>query len=59
MRGLLSIVLSCAVAMAAGAGAADEGEGREAAVKRARQLVARELSTRVERIAVASVEPAQ
>jgi hypothetical protein len=59
MRGLLSIVLSCGVAMAAGAGASDEGKGREAAVKRARQLVARELSTRVERIAVGSVEPAQ
>jgi hypothetical protein len=43
--------------MAAGAGAWDEG--REAAVKRARQLVARELSTRVERVAVGAVEPAQ
>ena len=57
MRRVLSIVLSCGVATAAGAGALDEG--REDAVKRARQLVARELSTRVERIAVGSVEPAQ
>src|SRR5882672_6351322 len=55
MRGLVSIVLCCGVAMAAGA----SDEGRENAVKRARQLVARELSTRVERIAVGSVEPAQ
>jgi hypothetical protein len=55
MRGLVSIVLCCGVAMAAGA----SDEGREDAVKRARQLVARELSTRVERIAVGSVEPAQ
>jgi len=55
MRGLLSIVLSCAVVMAAAA----SDEGCEDAVKRARQLVARELSTRVERIAVGSVEPAQ
>ncbi|HEU0094672.1 MAG TPA: hypothetical protein VFS78_21335 [Vicinamibacteria bacterium] len=55
MRRLLSIVLCCGVAMAAGA----SDEGRENAVKRARQLVARELSTRVERIAVGSVEPAQ
>lgn len=39
------------------AGASDEG--REQAVKRARELVARELSTRVERIATSSVEPAQ
>jgi hypothetical protein len=39
------------------AGASDEG--RENAVKRARQLVAREQSTRVERIAVGWVEPAQ
>ena len=38
-------------------GASDEG--RENAVKRARELVGRELSTRVERIAVGSVEPAQ
>src|SRR5258708_28949719 len=55
MRRLLSIVLCCGVAMAAGA----SNEGRENAVKRARQLVARELSTHVERIAVGSVEPAQ
>jgi len=55
MRGLLSIVLSCAVVTAAGT----SDEGRENAVKRARQLVARELSTRVERVAVGSVEPAQ
>jgi len=55
MRGWLAIVLSGGVAMAAGASDA----GREDAVKRARQLVARELSTRVERIAVSSVEPAQ
>jgi hypothetical protein len=55
MRGLVSIVLCCGVGMAAGA----SEEGRENAVKRARQLVARELSTRVERIAVGSVEPAQ
>ena len=57
MRGLRLIVLFCGVAMAAGAGAADEA--REDAVKRARELVARELSTRVERVALGSVEPAQ
>ncbi len=48
MRGRVSIALSYGVAMAAGA----SDEGREDAVKRARQRVARELSTRVERIAV-------
>jgi hypothetical protein len=55
VRALLSIVLSCGVVMAAGA----MDEGRENAVERARQLVARELSTRVERVAVGSVEPAR
>jgi hypothetical protein len=57
MRGLLSIVLICGVAMTAGAGTPEEA--REDAVRRARELVARELSTKVERIVVGSVEPAQ
>src|SRR3979490_1604514 len=57
MRRLLSILLSCGVAMSAGAEASDEG--REDAVKGARPLGAQERSTRVERIALTSVEPAQ
>jgi hypothetical protein len=56
MRGLL-LAASFYGAVMAGTGTSEEA--REAAVKRARELVAGELSTRVERIATSSVEAAQ